>query len=117
MSTHPAARHSTTTASGPVRASAAFLTGLASGFRRGLRIGRVPDSCRRQRETFVRRLPGVVLAIGIVINAAVLISHADGVWFWADDWDFLFMRGTIPEYDIGWLAPHNNHWLTAHILV
>ena len=64
-----------------------------------------------------RRLPVAVLAVGMAVNFVVLLQRKPGVWFWADDWDLLFLRGTIPEHDVGVLAPHNNHWFTAHILV
>jgi len=53
----------------------------------------------------------------MAVNAVILFRHSTGVWFWADDWDLLFQRGVVPALDEGWLAPHNNHWLTAHIAV
>ena len=71
----------------------------------------------RHRGAVVRSLPLVVLVVGMVVNAAVLLAHSDDIWFWADDWDLLFMRGAVPEFAHNLLEPHNNHWLTAHILV
>lgn len=82
-----------------------------------LRLGRVRAFWLRHRGAVVRRLPDLVLAVGLLINGAVLLAHSDGIWFWADDWDLLFMRGAVPEFDQGLLAPHNNHWLTAHALI
>lgn len=72
---------------------------------------------RRHAASSGRWLPVAALVVGLAVNATILITHSTGIWFWADDWDLLFMRGAIPEYDVGLLAPHNNHWLTAHALV
>lgn len=75
------------------------------------------DLGRRHVGTVRPWLPIAVLVVGLVTNAVVLLVHSTGVWFWADDWDLLFLRGTIPQFDQGLFAPHNNHWLTAHALV
>ena len=71
-----------------------------------------------QRQAVLRGgLPVGLLLVGMIVNFVVLLRHSSGVWFWADDWDLLFLRGNIPRYDVGLLSPHNNHWLSAHILV
>ena len=85
--------------------------GRANPFRTAVRRVRASDLTAR------RLLPVGVLAVGMVVNAVILVMHSSRVWFWADDWDLLFLRGTIPEYDEGLLAPHNSHWFTAHVLV
>ncbi len=58
-----------------------------------------------------------MVLVGLAVNAAVLLFYSQKIWFWADDWDLLFLRGTIPSESIGLFEPHNHHWLTAHILV
>jgi hypothetical protein len=65
----------------------------------------------------VARLPTLVVLVALVANAVLLLHFTDKLWFWADDWDLLFRRGIVPGADLGLWAPHNSHWLTAHILV
>jgi hypothetical protein len=69
------------------------------------------------REMWGGRLPVIVLVLGSVLCGVNLLLHSVGVWFWADDWDLLFLRGNIPQYNQGLLAPHNNHWLSAQIVI
>jgi hypothetical protein len=82
-----------------------------------LRLDRLGRWLGRHRAAFIRLAPDLVLAFGLAVNAVVLLMHSTGIWFWADDWDLLFMRGAVPAEEHGLLEPHNNHWLTAHILI
>jgi hypothetical protein len=64
------------------------------------------------------RLPELVLAAGIVVQALVLISMTRRLWFFGDDWDFLLTRGTVDgALDRGLWAPHNEHWSTLMVIV
>lgn len=64
------------------------------------------------------RVPELVLAAGIVVQALVLISMTRRLWFFGDDWDFLLTRGTIDgALDRGPWAPHNEHWSTIMVLI
>ncbi|WP_162599783.1 hypothetical protein [Nocardioides solisilvae] len=64
-----------------------------------------------------RDLPFATLLVGLAAAGWVLVVHSEGTWFWADDWDLLFLRGTIEGEDQGLLTAHNNHWFTAHVVV
>ena len=72
---------------------------------------------RPSRERLIARLPLVVMLLALAGNAVMLLQFTADVWFWADDWDLLFLRGIIPGADVGLLAPHNSHWLLMEILI
>ena len=69
------------------------------------------------RSGLLAALPTIVVVVALAANAVELFHFTDKIWFWADDWDLLFLRGTIPAQDVGLFAPHNSHWFTAHILI
>lgn len=62
-------------------------------------------------------LPAAILAVGIGLQAILLVGFARQFWFVMDDWDFLLLRGTIPEESRGWLEPRNGHWSTLTIAI
>lgn len=72
---------------------------------------------RRWLRSIPRDLPFLTLLVGLALAGYVLVIHSEGTWFWADDWDLLFLRGTIDSADQGLLAAHNNHWFLAQIFV
>lgn len=78
---------------------------------------RIRSRGRPTRADLVGALPTVVLLAALVACAAELLRFTDGIWFFADDWDFLFRRGTIPSADVGWWAPHNGDWMTGQTLL
>lgn len=52
----------------------------------------------------------------LLLGVAFLASVDRNLWFTADDWDFLLLRGLHhPVYSIWY--PHNEHWSTLPILV
>jgi hypothetical protein len=53
----------------------------------------------------------------IALQVALLTWMASQVWFFADDWDFLLTRGTVPGESRGWFEGHNGHWSTAVVAV
>src|SRR5450830_1294346 len=61
--------------------------------------------------------PVVVLVTGLVAAGVLLVQSARQLWFFADDWEFLLTRGTVPGKDLGLFTPHNEHWSTIPILV
>jgi hypothetical protein len=59
-----------------------------------------------------------VLALLVAGQGAFLLYLAHDLWFvWGDDYDFFLMRGTIPGVNVGLWAPHDDHWMTAVILI
>jgi hypothetical protein len=58
-----------------------------------------------------------VLVIGLAANALVLLHYAQGIYFWADEFDLLFRRGIIPSENVGLLTPHSGHLMVIPILV
>jgi hypothetical protein len=64
-----------------------------------------------------RHLPAILLTAGLVVHGVILVFYARDLWFWGDDWDFLFYRGTIPGIDLGLWAPHNEHWSTGPVVI
>ncbi len=78
--------------------------------RRTLRLGRL-----RPTRTSA---PHLVLAALIVGQAGFLLYLAHDLWFvWGDDYDFFQLRGTIPGVNAGLWAPHDDHWMTAIVLI
>lgn len=61
--------------------------------------------------------PVAVLVTGLVAAGVLLVQSARQLWFFADDWEFLLTRGTVPGADRGLFTPHNEHWSTIPILV
>jgi hypothetical protein len=51
----------------------------------------------------------------LAVGAVVLIVSVRGQWFFADEWDFLVLRG-LHHASRGLLEPHNEHWSTLPIL-
>lgn len=75
---------------------------------------------RRVREPgFVARtLPPTLLGVCVVVSTVMLGWMASTLYFlWADDYDFLLLRGTIEGVNEGWLAPHDDHWSSGTILI
>lgn len=64
-----------------------------------------------------RWAPAAVLVAGLAAAGLLLVESARQLWFFGDDWDFLLYRGTLPGPDLGWFAPHNEHWSTIPILI
>jgi hypothetical protein len=69
---------------------------------------------RRRREG--RILPVVLLAAALVASSVWLLLQARGLYFYADDWDFLLHRGSVPGTPSDLLGPHNGHWSTGPVL-
>lgn len=53
--------------------------------------------------------PTVVFAVGLVVQASILVHFARQYWFAGDDWDMLLTRGIIPGESRGLWDPHNAH--------
>lgn len=53
----------------------------------------------------------------LLVALPLLLYIARRQWFFLDEWDFLTNRGGFPGYQLGLLAPHNEHWSTIPILV
>ena len=65
-----------------------------------------------------RSLPHLALTGLVLAQAAYLFYLAQDLWFvWGDDYDFFLLRGTIPGVDAGIWAPHDDHWMTAVVLI
>ena len=59
-----------------------------------------------------------MLALLVAGQAAFLLYLGRSMWFvWGDDYDFFLMRGTIPGVNVGLWAPHDDHWMTAVVLI
>ena len=71
------------------------------------------------RATLRRRpsAPVVVLAVGVLASTAVLVWHARKMWFFGDEWDFLYHRALSGGDGPGLLAPHNEHWSTIPLIL
>lgn len=51
-------------------------------------------------------------------QTAFLLDLSRDLWFvWGDDYDFFLLRGTIPGVSVGWWAPHDDHWMTAIVVI
>ncbi len=61
--------------------------------------------------------PAVVLAVGLLASTAVLVWHARTLWFFGDEWDFLYHRALSGGDGPGLLAPHNEHWSTIPLVL
>lgn len=54
---------------------------------------------------------------GMLLQSYILIEFASRHWFVGDDWDFLFLRGVVPEQSRGIWAPHNSHISVLPVVV
>ena len=73
-----------------------------------------------QTRTALRRRPSApvaVLAIGVLASTVVLDWHAREMWFFGDEWDFLYHRALSGGDGPGLLAPHNEHWSTIPLVL
>ena len=61
--------------------------------------------------------PVVVLAVGVLASTVVLDWHAREMWFFGDEWDFLYHRALSGGDGPGLLAPHNEHWSTIPLIL
>jgi hypothetical protein len=75
---------------------------------------RIPDRGLRFAR---RRLPEILLGLGLLVQVVVATYFASRLWFRGDDWDFLMSRGTVAGENIGWFAPHADHWQTGVIAI
>lgn len=53
----------------------------------------------------------------VLVSAGVMAALSARLWWFADDWDYLLFRGTVPDLDRGVLAPHGDHWSSSVVLV
>jgi hypothetical protein len=58
-----------------------------------------------------------VLALGVLTSTVVLVWHAREMWFFGDEWDFLYHRALSGGDGPGLLAPHNEHWSTIPLIL
>jgi len=58
--------------------------------------------------------PGLLLGAGLLWTTVQLVRHARHLWFFGDEWTFLFDRSATPS-DL--LVPHNEHWSTIPLLL
>lgn len=72
---------------------------------------------RPHRPALARRLPWLVLAVGLLGEAAVSIVQDRRLWFFRDDFSYLFGNGLGDHPVTTLLTPHNEHWSTIPILV
>ncbi len=97
--------------------------GRPSSTRPPRRVPRRRLAGRGVRRVSLRRptrawLPHSTLGVLVVAQAAYLLYLARDLWFvWGDDFDFLLMRGTVPGVNAGIWAPHDDHWMTAIVLI
>ena len=80
----------------------------------------VAHARRRVRQPgFVHEaLPPTLLGLCLVGSSIMLGWMASTLYFlWADDYDFLLLRGTLEGVNDGWLAPHDDHWSSGTILI
>ena len=78
------------------------------------------DSEPPTRATASRRRPGapvVVLGLGVLASSAVLLWHARALWFFGDEWSFIYHRTLWGGEGPGPLAPHNEHWSTIPLVL
>ena len=61
--------------------------------------------------------PVVVLAVGVLASTVVLDWHAREMWFFGDEWAFLYHRALSGGDGPGLLAPHNEHWSTIPLIL
>lgn len=69
-----------------------------------------------QRPTTLSKAPVIVLLLGVVIQSAALTAHARKLWFFGDDWSFLFERSLRQDLVGALFEPHNEHWSTLPVL-
>lgn len=63
-----------------------------------------------------RRAPVIALAIGLLVQLVLLFAHARTLYFWGDDFDFLFLRSLSHHPVQSLMRPHNGHWSTLPVL-
>jgi hypothetical protein len=61
--------------------------------------------------------PVVVLATGLVASTALLLWHSRTLWFFGDEWAFIYHRALTGGDGPGPLAPHNEHWSTIPLIL
>jgi len=62
--------------------------------------------------------PGALLGVVVVAQAVYIGWLVHDLYFmWGDDYDFLLLRGTLEGENVGWLAPHDDHWSTGTIAI
>jgi hypothetical protein len=55
--------------------------------------------------------------VTLTLGSALLASLARGQWFFGDEWDPIAQRSLTDDAAKSLLAPHNEHWSTAALLV
>lgn len=61
--------------------------------------------------------PVVVLALGVLASTTLLLWHAREMWFFGDEWAFLYRRTLWGGDGPGPLAPYNEHWSTIPLFL
>jgi hypothetical protein len=77
------------------------------------RDSRTPASYLKRRPS----PPVVTLAVGILASTVVLLWHARKLWFFGDEWEFLYQRGLTGGNGPGPFEPHNEHWSTIPLVL
>jgi hypothetical protein len=68
------------------------------------------------RDPDTREYGLLLVLVAVAVAFFTYLSH--DLWFvWGDDYDFFLMRGTVPVADRGIWAPHDDHWMTAIVLI
>lgn len=76
-----------------------------------------PGSIGRREPTLLRFAPWLVLAVGFLGEAAVLLIQDHRLWFFRDDFAFMFSNRLSHQPIKTLLTPHNEHWSTLPIIV
>ena len=58
-----------------------------------------------------------MLAVGILTSTVVLTLHARKLWFFGDEWAFIYHRALTGGDGPGPFAPHNEHWSTIPLVL
>lgn len=64
-----------------------------------------------------RQWATVLHGVSLVVGFFVLLWIDRHQWFSGDEWAFILKRGVVGHSQLGLLAPHNEHWSTAPILI
>ncbi len=59
----------------------------------------------------------VVLAVGIAASTVVLLLNARSLWFFGDEWAFIYYRALSGGDGPSVLAAHNEHWSTIPLVL
>ncbi|WP_114422663.1 hypothetical protein [Nocardioides houyundeii] len=63
-------------------------------------------------------MPPTLVVLAALAQAGYLAFLNSDIYFvWGDDYDFLLLRGTINDENVGLLAPHDDHWSTVVVLI